>query len=91
MQGECKICNKCGDSKLLSDFYDVKTAKDGKHGTCKACLLETQRQWRLANQEQSREKARRYALAHRQEAAARTKAWYAKNRERARVYAKSYY
>lgn len=85
MREECKTCNKCGASKSLSDFYNVKSAKDGKRGTCKACLLETQRQWRLANPEQSREKARRYAAAHREEAAARAKAWYAENRERARI------
>lgn len=85
MHEECKTRNKCGTSKSLSDFYSVKTAKDGKHGTCKACLLEAQRQWRLTHPEQAREKSRRYTSCHREEAAARAKAWYATNRERARI------
>ena len=33
-----KICKKCNQKKLLSDFYNSKSHKDGKMGNCKSCF-----------------------------------------------------
>ena len=35
-----KICNKCGDPKQLTEFYENKRTKDGLHGWCKSCCIE---------------------------------------------------
>lgn len=35
---ETKMCNKCGEKKLLNEFSKVCMAKDGRHGTCKNCI-----------------------------------------------------
>ncbi|MBW3113497.1 HNH endonuclease [Bacillus sp. MCCB 382] len=32
-----KACNKCGETKSLGDFYNLKTTKDGKQRSCKKC------------------------------------------------------
>ena len=32
-----KTCNKCGESKPLTDFYKHKSMKDGRHNQCKSC------------------------------------------------------
>lgn len=32
-----KICTKCGDPKLLTEFYKEKRMKDGRRSHCKAC------------------------------------------------------
>jgi hypothetical protein len=36
-----KVCRKCGESKSLDEFYNVrapgKAGLDGKRGSCKAC------------------------------------------------------
>lgn len=32
-----KVCNKCGETKLLSEYYSDKSRPDGKRANCKAC------------------------------------------------------
>jgi hypothetical protein len=34
---EKKICNCCGEEKMISDFYELKTGKDGHYNSCKIC------------------------------------------------------
>ena len=34
-----KSCIKCGVSKPLSEFHNLKHGKDGKHSYCKECLI----------------------------------------------------
>ena len=33
-----KTCNKCSESKLLSEFHNLKRSKDGKNTICKICI-----------------------------------------------------
>lgn len=36
-KGKKKVCSKCGNSKLLSEFSPSAACKDGVRGTCKKC------------------------------------------------------
>jgi hypothetical protein len=36
---DCKPCKQCGVTKPLDDFYRHPTARDGRRGQCKACIL----------------------------------------------------
>ena len=46
MLDEFKCCNVCGEEKMLSEFSVDKTAKDGRHYTCKDCIKDQARDWR---------------------------------------------
>ena len=32
-----KVCNRCGERKLLRDFHRLGTVKDGRRPECKQC------------------------------------------------------
>ncbi len=40
-----KKCSKCGEWKLLNEFYKSKTNKDGLCGSCKKCNYKQGRNW----------------------------------------------
>src|SRR5438270_8408089 len=69
-----KRCVKCGEMRLLSEFYRAEGTKDGLRGDCKACFrarakaryplvrqqnIERARKWREDNIERFRENQRR--------------------------------
>jgi len=43
---ETKKCNKCNETKSLSDFYKDRTRKEGVQNKCKACISNTNREAR---------------------------------------------
>jgi hypothetical protein len=70
-----KTCKKCGETKLLEDFFEMAGMRDGHRNECKACNL--------------REKADRHRK-NPQPARDRVKAWQAANPERVRERAERY-
>lgn len=38
-----KICTKCSEEKLLDDFSNKQSSKDGKHSICKECTRKNNR------------------------------------------------
>jgi 5-methylcytosine-specific restriction endonuclease McrA len=62
-----KHCKKCNSEKALDDFYNNKSARDGKNTYCKPC-------WSAYMKEQDKK--------HKQRKAATVAAWYQRNRER---------
>ena len=32
-----KLCSKCGERRLVGEFYKTRQSKDGLRGSCKAC------------------------------------------------------
>jgi hypothetical protein len=46
---ERKRCSKCGEEKLLGDFYKKKRSKDNYQPYCKNCHSDMCRVWRVAN------------------------------------------
>lgn len=53
-QRTSKPCRKCGEDKLLSEFYASKGMRDGRMNTCKACHLERGRTWAQSHPESVR-------------------------------------
>lgn len=49
-----KKCNSCGEVKTLSEFYKHDTSKDGLSGSCKHCVRERAKAWRVANPERAK-------------------------------------
>lgn len=46
-----KICFRCKNEQLLSEFYKNKTKKDGLHLECKSCAKKRLKQWNIDNRE----------------------------------------
>jgi Autographiviridae endonuclease VII len=61
MDGERKYCKKCGEFKLLTDFYRASENKDGRRGECIACAKVIRRRWYDANHEKAVVAAQRWA------------------------------
>jgi hypothetical protein len=55
-----KTCSKCGEEKLLTDFYKNKNCKDGYRNVCKDCCKEKQNQYRNDNRDIVLEKKKKY-------------------------------
>lgn len=57
-----KVCTKCKQNKLFSEFYKCVTKKDGLNSWCKNCSREYCKQW-YSKQDRRRElNFRRYGL-----------------------------
>jgi len=46
---DLKTCKKCFENKLVCEFYDHPTAKDGLRGACIDCTIEYHRRRRVTN------------------------------------------
>ena len=57
-----KICNKCSESKPLSEFHKHRRQKDGLNPTCKRCV----RQYQQKNREHIAIRRREYYQANRE-------------------------
>jgi len=94
-----KQCKKCGEIKVLDDFYRDVQAKDGHRNSCKVCLRATSTEWRIQNPEKRKqqfqswymrnaEKAREYArqwrIEHQEKQRETNRQWYLKNQEYAK-------
>ena len=62
---ETKICTKCSEEKMLSEFNKHKNKKDGLSLYCKKC----RKQYRSANREKIAEKNAQYYSANREKVA----------------------
>lgn len=40
-----KICNVCGENKLLTDYHISRNSADGHNNRCKDCVLSYQREY----------------------------------------------
>lgn len=77
-----KICSKCKELKLLSEFYRDKSRKDNHTYICKACL-------KVINQEsyfRNRETKRNYRRKHKNKITKYQKEWTQNNQEYLRQY-----
>lgn len=48
---QTKLCRKCGQRKLLSDFYKESRHKDGVHSYCKICFCKQTKGYKQRNKE----------------------------------------
>lgn len=56
-----KKCNKCGERKLLNEFYKSETNKDGLGSYCKRCVKRETEIWSKNNYEKVKEYKRMWA------------------------------
>lgn len=61
-----RVCRKCGQEKLLSEFAKDKTRTLGHSYICKQCKYEQVRNWRAANPEKARKWCREYSRKKRE-------------------------
>jgi 5-methylcytosine-specific restriction endonuclease McrA len=54
-----KRCTKCGEVKLLDNFYVDNRNRDGRHSFCKQCSIKAVRNWEKNNLEKLLERWRR--------------------------------
>lgn len=78
-----KLCRQCGHMKPTTEFHANRSAASGLQAYCKACTAKTSREWRQANAERVRERARRYGAANRDRGRERMSSWRANNPRRA--------
>lgn len=57
-----KHCNTCNKDKDISQFYIVKSGKDGYTSQCKDCIRARQQKYNESHREQQKERDRRYRL-----------------------------
>ena len=82
-----KQCQKCGQTKYLSDFGKRSRAPDGLHQMCKACVNEVARRWRAANPERARDVDKRYRSRHPDAAREQSRRWREEHPARVAEYA----
>jgi hypothetical protein len=83
-----KICSKCKIEQPLDNFVNNKNYKDGKHGTCKACV----KVYQLQNQDKLKAYQKQYQPGYKQEnygnLLAYQQIWKATNKDKCIAYAK---
>lgn len=61
-----KICTKCGEDKLLSEYCKHKITRDGLKHWCKDCSRQHTDAWKAANPDRVRAYSRRHYVANRE-------------------------
>lgn len=101
-----KECTKCGEWKLLEDFYFANGRRDRRRADCRACAigarcryheenrehgLETRRRYYKENREKLLESARQYRKENPEKEKQRQRQQREKHREKRREYFRRYY
>ena len=82
-----KTCNKCNQTKPLTEFYKDKTKNDGLHSICKEC----EKEYYQINKERRAEYHKELYQLNKERIAKRRKKHYQLNKERRAEYHKEYY
>jgi hypothetical protein len=77
---DMKYCNKCGETKELSEFYKNKSKADGLHIYCKACSKKAKDSWRVQNKDKVAAYDKQWQAANKQNKAANYKKWQQNNK-----------
>lgn len=78
-----KTCTRCKTEKLLSDFNQQKTSKDGKTSYCKVCVKEVNKPLRDKNKEKYSRQYKEWYKNNKERALQKSKKWKENNKERA--------
>jgi hypothetical protein len=77
-----KKCNKCSETKSISEFSKNKASKDGVNNRCKVCDKFATKQWQLDNPEYSKENAKNWRINNLERKKELVKNWILNNSER---------
>jgi hypothetical protein len=90
-----KICTKCGEEKLITDFNLKKSSSDGYNTRCKSCLSELgkiyHKEWYSKNKESVIKNSIDYANNHREKVRESSKKHRLNNLEEERLRARNHY
>lgn len=70
-----KECNKCGETKELSEFHKDKECRLGVKNACKECKIKQKNAWYAKNAERQSKKARVYRKKNKDKTRAARKKW----------------
>lgn len=82
-----KVCVKCSIEKVLSEFNNDKTRKDGKFPYCKSCKSDSDKRWVASDSNRLDKRAarsRQWRIDNPEKAKAIVKEWKLNNLERAK-------
>lgn len=85
-----KTCTKCGVKKSEAAFSPDKTKKGGLKSSCKACRVDADHAWRVANPGKAKAKDVAYYAANSEKVKAKRLAYYAANTNKQKDYSAVY-
>jgi hypothetical protein len=77
MESRSKVCSKCGESKLWSEFSKRRRNKDGLQSQCKTCCGQYHKHWLQKNPDYFKQWYQKNRECHNQY----NKQWHQENRE----------
>ena len=83
---ETKICSKCGIKKLVSEFSDDKSRKDGLSYVCKLCKRADYSKYYLCNKEKVNDTHKNYQIKNKDAVSKYKKEYYSINKEKIKRY-----
>ena len=87
---EEKRCTKCGEVKLVSEFYKDTSRRDGLRERCKACRRADSKAYYTAHSVECIARGKAWRKAHPERARVLMRAWHAANTEKNRAYQKEW-
>lgn len=85
-----KVCTKCKNTKLASDFHNNKTSIGGIRSNCKSCTSADQKDYSARNQERIKQYRRDYNEANSEQLKEKSSSWYYSNKGKANVLRKQW-
>lgn len=85
-----KRCAKCKEIKPLCDFHKRVASTDGLRHSCKKCISDSHRTWRLSNLDESKARSREWNRVNPDKVKAVNKAWREANSDKLKVAKKAY-
>jgi hypothetical protein len=85
-----KLCNNCGETKPLNEYYKHKTNKDGHEGKCKNCARLANAQYYKNNKERILVNSKDYAIVNSDKIKDYKKHYASNNRDKILNYQRQY-
>ena len=79
-------CNKCREVKSLDEFYNQKTARNGKTSHCKNCVDKHVKEYSIKNKEKISKDRKDYYELNKEKLSKKSKKWRIKNKEYLKKY-----
>ena len=82
-----KVCTKCHETKLVSEFDKRAEGRTGYHSHCKSCRRKISQSWKKTNKKNVKE----YNENYRKNCASYYQKWWREHKDKARQYTKRFY
>lgn len=85
-----KLCAKCLETKISSNFYLDKSKKSGLSSWCRSCVLKKQKKYQQENRSKIQKYRKKYNQENAEKISENVKLYYNKNKERILLQNKEY-